>query len=113
MLALIGIGVALAVLSAPKRSSSLGDVPALPSGEELRDEGVEVFLLMPKDFAHPALRQKVAERAEAEGGPWAVVPSSGWTGAKHFPTARQARTALKAAGFKGPSGKGAFSKWVR
>lgn len=110
--ALAGLAL-LALAGGGRRRGGLGDVPQLPSGDELRQEGTTVFLLQPKMFAHPAARAQVEERAEAEGGQWAVVPSSGWGGARHFPTAKQARTALQAAGFKGPYGKGASSRWTR
>lgn len=110
-LALLG----LAALAQPRRRR-LGDVPALPSGETVRDvrnEGAEVFLLRPQDFVHPALKQKAVDRSEAEGGQWAVVPATGWAGARHFRTAKEARIALQAAGFKGPYGKGTSSRWTR
>ncbi len=71
-----------------------------------------VFLLRPQDFVHPALRAQAAARGAAEG-PWAVVPASGWQGMKRFPTAKAARTALTAAGFRGPVGKGTSSRWTR
>lgn len=96
------------------RRRGLGDTPALPSGDvPSTSSSTSVWLLKPADFAHPAIREKVAERAESEGGPWAVVQASGWQGAKHFPTAKAARNALTAAGFKGPYGKGASSRWTR
>lgn len=92
----------------------LRDAPALPSGEAPArpPSHATVFLLRPADFAHPAIRAQVEARAEAAGGPWAVVPPGSWQG-KHFPTAKAARDALRAAGFKGPVGKGTSSRWSR
>jgi hypothetical protein len=96
------------------RQRGLRDAPALPSGDApARPQSATVFLLRPADFAHPAIRAQVEARAEAAGGPWAVVPSTGWAGAKHFQTAKAARGALRAAGFKGPVGKGTSSRWSR
>lgn len=109
-LALLG----LAALAGGGRRRGLGDAPALPSGEpSVANETPTVFLLRPKDFAHPAIAAQVEARAEAEGGQWAVVPSTGWSGARHFTTARAARNALTAAGYKGPYGKGTSSRWTR
>lgn len=109
-LALLG----LAALAGPRRRRGLGDAPLLPADvDAVRNEGAQVWLLRPKDFAHPAIAPKVEARAEAEGGQWAVVNASGWSGARHFRTAREARNALTAAGFKGPYGKGASTRWVK
>lgn len=109
-LALLG----LAAFAGARPRSRLGDTQLLPADvDAVRNEGTVAYLLRPKDFAHPALRQKVEERAESEGGQWAVVPAGGWGGAKHFRTAKEARVALTAAGFKGPVGKGASSRWTR
>jgi len=109
-LALLG----LAALAGGGRRRGLGDVPQLPSGDApASSSSTSVWLLKPSDFAHPAIKDRVAEKAEAEGGPWAVVQSSGWQGARHFRTAKEARVALRAAGFKGPYGKGASSRWVK
>ena len=99
-----------------RRQRGLRDAPALPSGDAVRPSPsttTTVFLLRPADFAHPAIRARVEARAEAEGGPWAVVPSTGWSGAKYFQTAKAARGALRAAGFRGPVGKGTSSRWSR
>jgi len=110
-LALLGLA---ALAGGPRRRRGLGDAPALPADvNAVRNEGTTVWLLRPKDFAHPAIAAKVEERAETEGGQWAVVQPGGWAGAKHFKTAKQARTALQAAGFKGPYGKGTSSRWTR
>jgi hypothetical protein len=108
-LALLGLA-----LVGSTRRRGLGDVPVLPADvDAVRNEGQVVWLLQPKTFAHPALAEKVAERSEAEGGQWAVVSANGWSGARHFRTAKQARTALTAAGFKGPQGKGSSSRWTK
>lgn len=72
-----------------------------------------MFLLRPMDFAHPAMRANVEAAAERAGGPWAVVGPTGWDASRHFATAREARAALHAAGFKGPYGKGTSSRWSR
>jgi hypothetical protein len=110
-IALLGLA---ALAGSGRRSRGLGDAPALPADvDAVRNEGQTVWLLRPKDFAHPAIAQKVEERAETEGGQWAVVSSEGWSNAKHFKTAKSARTALTAAGFKGPYGKGTSSRWTR
>lgn len=110
-LALLG----LAALASGPRRHRLGDAPQLPSGDAPTQphSSTEVYLLQPKMFAHPALREQVEAKAESEGGPWAVVPATGWAGAKHFRTAKEARVALRAAGFKGPVGKGTSSRWTR
>jgi len=108
---LAGLGLLALASGRPRR---LGDAPALPSGDAPAPQtATSVWLLRPADFAHPAIKDKVAARADAEGGPWAVVPSTGWAGAKNFPTAKAARVALTAAGFKGPYGKGASSRWTK
>ncbi len=109
-LALLG----LAALAGGGRRRGLGDAPQLPSGDPVRvPDSTTVYLLQPRTFAHPAIAAQVEARAESEGGQWAVVPSSGWAGAKHFVTAKAARSALNAAGYKGPYGKGASSRWTR
>lgn len=73
----------------------------------------ELYLLRPEDFVHPARRAEVAARAEASGGRWVVTPPNQWVPIKVFRTAYQARVALRAAGFKGPHGKGASTRWVK
>jgi hypothetical protein len=111
--------IALAV--APRgRGRGLGALPALPSGDAVEGEVVDdlprastVYLVEPALFVHPAKRESVAARGTDTGSRWLVVPSSGWAGGKPFATARQARTVLKAAGFKGPYGHGAATRWVR
>lgn len=111
-LILLGIGVAAAAASSPRYR--LGDVPQLPSGDAAAIPSTStVYLLQPKSFAHPSMAAQVEARAEGEGGQWAVVPATGWQGARHFTTAKQARVALTAAGFKGPYGKGTSSRWTR
>lgn len=110
-LALLGLA---ALAGGGRRSRGLGDAPLLPADvDAVRNEGQVVWLLQPRTFAHPALAEKVAERSESEGGQWAVVNAGGWSGARHFRTAKEARTALTAAGFKGPYGKGASSRWTK
>lgn len=114
---LAGLGL-LALVAAPgRRSGGLGDAgaeivpreanPELPSGAS------EVFLVERSMYVHPAQKAAVAARADESDSRWLVVPSSGWAGAKPFATARQARTVLKAAGFKGPYGHGQASRWTR
>lgn len=58
------------------------------------------------------MRESMERQAEAAGGPWAVVNTT-WEGATHYPTAKAARAALTAAGYKGPYGKGTSSRWSR
>lgn len=102
---------ALAVL-APKRRPRLRGLGE--STELVAPGGSAVYLLRPADFAHPAQRAATAAADEASGGPWAVVSGEGWQGAaKHFRTAKEARVTLRAAGFKGPYGKGVSSRWTR
>jgi hypothetical protein len=83
-------------------------VPPLPT-----TTAAELYLLRPEDFVHPSRREEVAARAEAMGGRWVVTPPNAWQPIKVFRTAYQARVALRAAGFKGPQGKGTSSRWVK
>ncbi len=89
-----------------------GDAEIAPREADLPSSS-EVFLLRPEDFAFPAQKAAIAARGEENGSRWVVAPASGWAGSKPFATARQARTVLKAAGFKGPYGHGQSSRWTR
>lgn len=112
-LALLGLG-ALALAPSPRRRG-LGDTPLLPSGDAPSappPRAGEVWLLRPADFSHPSQRLVTEERAEAAGGPWVVTRPGSFEG-KHFETAKAARNALKAAGFRGPYGRGTASRWSR
>lgn len=115
----------LAMLAyAGRRPRALGDAPALPSGDTptelvareraaLAPSGSTVFLVRPQDFVHPSKRLAAAEKGVRDGTTWAVVPESGWSPPKYFPTAHSARIALRAAGFRGPVGKGQSTRWSR
>jgi len=115
MLGAIVLLGALAVLAPRRRprSRGLGESTEL-TVPEISSRDSAVYLLRPADFAHPAQRTAMQAADEASGGRWAVVSGEGWQGAaKHFHTAKDARVALRAAGFKGPYGKGISSRWTR